>query len=184
MVTTATTTATTTTVTMTTGILQLPLLLQYIFLRHSPDTVLHLHPVGVRTAKTSQRKAGVLHQLPSLQLMTTDLLPSPYHRIHHRLRLLVGLSMLPVRRLFLPLLLYQSHLCPPSRLLIHVLQVNVELGRVLLQVKRRHERVLLGCHKWHRRLIHVSLFLFRLCFCNCCRSLSEKKNTLGLSVFK
>ena len=118
-----------TTVMTTTGT-QLLLLLQYIFLCHNPDMVLHLH-LGVHTAKTSQRKEGLLHQLLSLQLMITDLLPLLYHHIHRHLRLLVVLDMVPVCRvdlLFLPLLLYQSHLCPPFRLLIHILQVNVEQG--------------------------------------------------------
>lgn len=94
--------------------------------------VLHLH-LGVHTAKTSQIKEGLLqlHQLLSLQLMITDLLPLLYHHIHRQLHLLVALDMVPVCRvelLFLTLLLYQSHLCPPFRSLIHIFQVNMEQG--------------------------------------------------------
>lgn len=142
---------------MTTTGIQLLLPLRYISLRRNPDIVPHLH-LGVHTAKTSQRKEGLLHQLLSLQLMITDLLPLLYHHIHRLLHLLVVLDMVTVHRvdpLPLPLLLYQSHLCPPFRLLIHILQVNVEQGQVLLQVKRQHEQILLGCHKWHQHLIHL-----------------------------
>ncbi|CAO2172702.1 unnamed protein product [Urochloa humidicola] len=81
----------------------------------------------------------------------------PHLRIHGHLRLLIVLNTIPctVDPLFHPLLFYQSHLCPPFLLLMHILQANMERGQALLQVNREHEQILLGCHTSLLRLIHL-----------------------------
>ncbi|KAF8646958.1 hypothetical protein HU200_065470 [Digitaria exilis] len=114
------------------------------FLCRNQDMVHRLH-LDAHIAKTSQRKEAQLPQLLSLQLMITVLLLMPHHHIHGHLRLLVVLHMIPlctVDPLFHPLLFYQSHLCPLFLLLMHILQVYMDRGKVLLQVNTQHEQVL------------------------------------------